>query len=279
MATQQEILALCERKGKRYAYFMPLFDRGPFDSYDLSPEQYEWLKERLLRYPDRPDWADPTQGNHGKKGEGETMGKWDVHAKSSASGDYDVCPAGTHLGRCVALIDVGTHTEDFQGRERGVRKVALAWECHTDEGVFVVGRDYHLSFHEKSSLRQLIEKWRGNQFKDDESFDLSTLLGKPCLVSVIHKTSRAGNLYARMDGVMKPRSSDKVPNAEHTPFAWSVDDKEEFPGYDWLPYLYGKKISEVIAESHERNRHGGMKIRKEDLSPPTAQDDDDEEPF
>lgn len=53
IVTENEILELCEKKGQRYSDLMQLFGKGPFDSYDLSQEQYRWLKTQLEGMHDR----------------------------------------------------------------------------------------------------------------------------------------------------------------------------------------------------------------------------------
>jgi hypothetical protein len=57
--------------------------------------------------------------------------------------------------------------------------------------------------NEKANLRKFLESWRGKKFTDaeSESFDITKLIGVPCLLSVIHKVSKSGNTYAEISGV------------------------------------------------------------------------------
>lgn len=178
---------------------------------------------------------------------------------SSGGGDFEACPAGTHPAVLVGLLDIGTYSEQFQGQPpKDARKVLLVWEVIVDDARHYVGRDYTLSFNQKATLRQLVEKWRGKAFGDDEGFDLSVLVGKPCLISIVHKTSGSGNTYGRVDGVMSLPKGMPAPTASHPPVVWSVMSGGPVPDADWLPYLRGKPLQEVIKTCKERN--GGVSV-------------------
>ena len=48
-----------------------------------------------------------------------------------------------------------------------------------------------------------MESWRGKTFTEKEalSFDVTALIGKPCLISISHKVAKNGNTYANLTGV------------------------------------------------------------------------------
>ena len=189
---------------------------------------------------------------------------WDVTATTAAGGS-EVAPAGSHPAVLVALIDLGTHEETFEDKVKGtsrtvdLRKVLMAWEL-TAEPIaglkggrnHVVSRDYNVTFSQKSGLRKMIEGWRGKSFAEGEGFDLGKLLGQKCMVTVKHGTSARGNTFAKFDGVAPVPKGLAVPAPKIKPFAWSVDDGE-FPIPDWLPYLYGESVADVIKRCKERN--------------------------
>src|SRR5262249_53352279 len=112
-------------------------------------------------------------------------------------GNFDAPPAGSIPGVLVALIDLGTHTEEYDGASKETHKVYLAWELTGEAkpgggGNFFIGRDYTYSFAESANLRKVVQAWRGKDFAQDEEFDLAMLLGKPCLLSLLHKQSQSG---------------------------------------------------------------------------------------
>lgn len=205
-------------------------------------------------------------------------GPWKQKA-TSGGGDYRVCPAGTHPATLVAIIDIGTHKETFQNETKELRKVVLCFDVHPEnEDPIVVIRDYTFSFHEKSALRGLIEKWRGTAFKEDEEFDVPTLLGKTCFVQIVQKQSLNNRTYARLDGVMKPPKGATVPKSSYKPVLWSVEDGKPFPELEFEAWLRGQQLSETVQYAKElqgKTGNGNGNGKKQE----TANVGADEEPF
>src|SRR4051812_30305841 len=106
---------------------------------------------------------------------------------SNTGGDYEVPPEGSQPAVLVALIELGEHENDYQGQSKGFQpRVFLVWELaekKSDGTPFIVGRDYTKSLGKKANLRAIVEKWRGKALDDDEEYDLTKLIGKPCLLS------------------------------------------------------------------------------------------------
>ena len=105
---------------------------------------------------------------------------------NSGSVEFEQPPAGTHIARCVRLIDIGSQVNPF--REGSMRRqVVVAWELPEElmtEGEnkghpFMCSKFYTMSLHEKASLRQDLVNWRGRDFTEAEleGFDLRTILG------------------------------------------------------------------------------------------------------
>ena len=181
-----------------------------------------------------------------------------MKASNGGGGDFTPCPEGSHPAILVGLFDIGTHREPgFQGAaEEDVRKVVMVWEVHTDEGAFIVLRDYRLSFHEKAGLRKVIEGWRGKAFGEEEEFDLSTIAGKAALVQITHKTAKtSGNTYGRLEAVMKLPKQMAAPTAANKAETWSVDDGKPFPALSYDCYLRGEPLADVVKRAAEL-RHG-----------------------
>lgn len=186
-------------------------------------------------------------------------------------------PAGTHVARCYSIIDLGTQTIEYMGEEKDLHQVRVTWELPEEKAVFkeengeqpfVLSKDYTLSLYEKANLRRDLESWRGRQFSEAElaGFDISKLIGVPCLLSVVHKTTQKGKTFANISSVSalaKGMACPKQvnPNVEYSITDGSNDVFRSFP--DWLK----KKIE----EAHEwGNGH---------TPPSTPVDDDDTIPF
>jgi len=121
--------------------------------------------------------------------------------------NYEPMASGNYVARCYSMIEVGTVTDEFEGKKKVSKKVRLSFEFPTEQKVFkeengmqpfVLSKTYTLSMHEKASLRKDLESWRGKSFTEEEakSFDITVLIGKTCMINVIHKESRSGGLKA-----------------------------------------------------------------------------------
>jgi hypothetical protein len=67
---------------------------------------------------------------------------------------------------------------------------------------YVFSKDFTLSMYEKANLRKVLESWRGKAFTNEqaESFDITALVGKPCLLNIIHKQV-GDKTYANIAGI------------------------------------------------------------------------------
>lgn len=116
--------------------------------------------------------------------------------KDNGGGDYEKVPTGTHVGRCIALIDLGTSETKF-GKKRDVLiRWELPHEKQSDGEPFTIGQFYNQSLNEKSNLRAMLKSWRGRDFTEEElaGFDPRKILGHPCMVGVIEKKGDTGEL-------------------------------------------------------------------------------------
>ncbi len=116
------------------------------------------------------------------------------YSSDSGGGSFTPAPVGTHVARCVKLIDLGTQHGEYKGQPTRRNQVLVVWEL-PDETIEIEGeqkpittsRFYTNSLGEKANLRHDLESWRGRMFTDDElrQFDLETILGVPCLLTIV----------------------------------------------------------------------------------------------
>lgn len=175
-----------------------------------------------------------------------------ITAKSSEK-TFDLVPAGNHLAICYQMIEIGTEESDFQGELKKAYKVRVTWELCNEKKVFdpakgeqpySIGKDYTLSMHEKATLRHDLQSWRGKSFTDEEagSFDITKLLGKPCMLNVIHNTSKkTGNQYAAIAGVTAVPKGMTVPAQVNPSFVFSYDEWNDSK-FATLPEWLRKRI-------------------------------------
>ena len=122
---------------------------------------------------------------------------------------YTPAPAGTHVARCVQLINIGTIDGEYEGKPIRSYKIRLAWELPNETKVFdeakgpqpiLVNQEFTLSLGAKAGLRKIVEGMIGVVLKDEEaySFDIEKIVGMPCLLTIIHKTSTKGKVYDKI---------------------------------------------------------------------------------
>ena len=167
--------------------------------------------------------------------------------------DYAPAPAGNHLAVSCRLIDLGTQQTSYQGKPKRQRKIYLEWQLpgeRTGEGLAVtVGNRYTLSSSEKATLRKHLESWRGRRFENDEleGFDLRNILGKPCLLSIVHST-RDNKTYADVANVAAlPKGTTPAAIEGSTDYLSLEPDDFEPAVYESL----SDKLKETIASSPE----------------------------
>lgn len=180
--------------------------------------------------------------------------------KPNDSGDFTPPPAGTHLAVCYRFIDLGTQETNFldaAGNKKRARKVLLGWELPDelmDGGKpFVVQQRYTWSMSEKANLRKDLESWRGRAFeeKDFGTFNIKNVLGKPCVLTIVHK-EEGGKVYANIAAVGKPMKGMASPDPVNPVVYFSLEDYSETV-YAGL----SDGLKAVIAKSPEYIEHTG----------------------
>lgn len=135
---------------------------------------------------------------------------------TNKGGDSPPVPAAVHQGVCYQVIDIGTQPalSNFPAR----RKVKIIWELPHERKDFKskdglatielprsISKDYTLSTDKKATLRKDLESWRGRPFTEEEikAFDVATVIGANCQISVVHKKSADGTkTYANVGAIM-----------------------------------------------------------------------------
>ena len=146
----------------------------------------------------------------------------------SAKQERKLPEAGATVGVLYSLVDLGHQKTNWDNQEKWTPKVRLTFELpdQTDEYEveengkrttvqkhMVVSIEQTRSLGEKASLRKLLEQWRGQTFtsKELQAFSLKNLLGKPAMLTLIHKTSQQGRQYCAIAGASKLPKGMKAP--------------------------------------------------------------------
>lgn len=176
-----------------------------------------------------------------------------------SSSPRTLAPSGTHIARCVQIIDLGT-TED-NSPTYGVKikhKVRLTWELPLElhvfdekkgEQPFFVSQKYTVSLGEQANLRKDLESWRGRPFTPEElqGFDLQNILGAPCQVTILHQKGKQSGKEREVISAITPLAKGMVcPPAISELLSYDVEHGQN-EVYRKLP----KFLQEDIAKCHE----------------------------
>jgi len=165
-------------------------------------------------------------------------------ATDSGGEGFEPLAPGTYTARCVSVIDLGVQETGFGPKE----KVYIGFEVPDErvewkdkdgvehEGPAFIGSRYTLSINAKSILGQHLTSWRGVPFTDQErqGFNVLTVLGAPCLISVVHTESN-GKTYANIQSIMRLPKGMQAKPAESELIAYTPLDKEHAQNFDKLP--------------------------------------------
>lgn len=202
-------------------------------------------------------------------------------------------PAGSHIARCYAVIDLGTQPHTFQDKASVSRDVRLSFELPEErmEGLYnadVKGKPFSVhvtkkqSLHPKAGLRALLEGWRGRKFSKEElqGFDSKKMVGAPCRITLVENGD-----YINVSAISPLGKKEKCPKQVNPSVFFSLEEEE----FDPKTYkALHEKTREKIANSPEYKalfggeepqgepEHGNEPEGAGDEAPPT---DDDNVPF
>ncbi len=156
-----------------------------------------------------------------------------MKVSDSGGGNFPQVPLGSHIARCIRVIDIGTQTNDYQGKVTHPRQVVIGWELPNElipDGEykgqpFFASKFYTASLNEKATLRAHLANWRGRDFTPEElqGFDLRNILGKPCMLSIVQ--SESGK--SKIGGVMALPKGMQVPPQVNPNVHFSLDEFDQ----------------------------------------------------
>ncbi len=156
-----------------------------------------------------------------------------MYLPAPTESSFTPVPAGTHLGICFRVIDLGTQQTTFNGDTKTAHKVLISWEIPDevmgDGRPFMISQSYTWSMHEKATLRKSLEAWRGVAFTDRDfgpgGFDIKNIIGKACTLSVVH-TAKNGSVYANVASIGKVMKGISIPELTNPPaYLWLHPDR------------------------------------------------------
>lgn len=184
---------------------------------------------------------------------------------------YELVPEGTHLARVYSIVEIGHVPNTFPNAQfPTTHKVRITWELPEEQREFngekkpmAIGAKYTISLGEKSNLLPIIEGILGSlNDEDKETFDLKSLLGKTCLVSVVHRTSQTtGKQYAQVASTSKLPKGMKAPEAFNPPTYLDYGEGWDDGVYAKLPQF----LKDDMATSDEMRVRQGKKTQDDEI--------------
>jgi hypothetical protein len=211
---------------------------------------------------------------------------------TAPSSDFKAVPAGLHLARCYRIIDLGTQRSEYEGVEKHQRKIMLGWELHgkddegnelvTDRGdPLAIFKNYTLSWNDKANLRIDLQNWRNKPFTSAEMqrFDIQSILGAWCMLTVIQRPGKTGKNYANVKAVAPVPS---VIKSAGLPPAVNMNQVFRLAEPDYELYdTFGKGLKAMIESSPEWQALQDKKSAPKPVKAPSSGFDDieDDLPF
>jgi hypothetical protein len=167
--------------------------------------------------------------------------------------DFVKVSEGTHLAVCTLVADVGLQPGSKLFPDPKIR-VFLRFEVPSErieyekdgeltEGPAVIYHNWSASMNAKANMRKAIESWRGAKFTDSEAeqFDIRKLLGRTCLLQVVHSDD---GKYANVSNIMAPPKGTAALKPEGVTIYFGPDDDA---AYDALPKFLREKWDNQVS--------------------------------
>ena len=171
---------------------------------------------------------------------------------------FEIIPEDTYTAICCEVIDLGL--QENKTYDKVQPKVLIGWELpelqveiNGDMKPRIFTKQYTNSLNDKATLRKDLVAWRGKQFTEEElkGFDVSKLLGVPCLLQIVHSKS-GDRTYANLGGITKLPKGMPQPTPQTDKIRFDIDESplsmiEELPSW----------IQDIIKESIEYKKRTG----------------------
>lgn len=179
-------------------------------------------------------------------------------------------PSGTHLGIVYKVMNLGSRVQEYLGtmKDHPDTLITITFELPAEKRPFttksedgtettvekplVISREFVLSMGPKSNLRPFVEGIIGVKLTDEEAyaFDLEDLIGKACLVNVIHKvSSKNGNTYANITTTAPLMKGMAVPEQYNKNDIFDINTCS-FEAVEALPQFIKDKV--IISDEYKK---------------------------
>ena len=174
---------------------------------------------------------------------------------TGGTGTKQLAPEGTHVARCIQIIDKGTtFDQKWQNRKR---KVQFVFELPNEltvfaeekgEQPFIAKTIMNLSMGEKAIMRKFIEAWIGKKMTDKQASDLDLfkLISKPAMINLSHNTLADGRTFVNIMSISPLPKGMECPEQINEALCYDTTEHDQ-EVFDKLPSF----IQEDICKSDE----------------------------
>lgn len=167
--------------------------------------------------------------------------------RATVKKSYPPVKTGTYPAICICVVDLGHQLNKFNGREQA--RILFTWEIPS-QTIEVdgepkprwVSRELTSTLDDRGNLKPILEAWTGAAVSA-ESFDVSALLGRSCLVSVSVKQSANGTARNEVTGVMALPEGMERPTTENELVLFDFDHYSE-EALNALPEWVQRRVKE-----------------------------------
>ena len=175
-------------------------------------------------------------------------------------GDFKVLDEGTHLAICNAVVDIGLQNTVWDSQQENVwlrfevpaERIQYIKDGEEIDEPMTIWTRYNKTLNKKATLRKDLDAWRGRNFSEDElqGFDLFNLVGKPCLITVVHNQP-GDRIYANISAIAKVMKDQEIPGQELESICFSPNDTDQYENVpEWLQEKFDNRVEleELVEE-------------------------------
>jgi len=188
-------------------------------------------------------------------------------------------PAGTHMARCYKMIHVGERSYEYNGELKTKNSLWVYFEIPNEMRVFSedvgeqplsINIEYNLTYYESAKLFQHINSWRGQTLTPQEidDFDVSKLLGVPCMLSVVHnKSAKTGKTYANIQSVSGLPKGISCPPQINDTVVWDYNENFNMEMFDSFHPFFQDMIKETPEWKEKQNNNNPISASMDNVEP------------
>lgn len=165
-----------------------------------------------------------------------------LRLKREVKEDIAPLPAGTYMGVCIGIVDIGKQYVKAKNQKQGnyVPQCMFIFEIPSERVVvngedkprWVSTRRLRVSADERSNLYKMLITWRGKNFTDEEldsagqGFDLEERAGAPAMLSLSVYEGNDGRLHNGIEAVTGFPKGLPAPQPESEILVFDADEPD-----------------------------------------------------